>query len=95
MVCPECENIIAEGLSALDGVSTVKAQWEKGLVEISYDLNQTRFEEVEALLSEIGYPPDDGFIARKKRDWTRFTEQNEVDNLKHVGHCCSKPPVGA
>ncbi len=95
MVCPDCEGIIADGLTALEGTSKVESNWRKGVVTITYDLHKTRIQDVEKLLSDIGYPPDTGFLSRKKRDWIHFTEQNEVDNLKHVGHCCSKPPVGA
>ncbi|MBF0384137.1 MAG: cation transporter [Magnetococcales bacterium] len=95
MVCVECEKIIGEALTMLDGVSKVSSNWKKGLVMASYDLQKTRIQEVEKLLSDIGYPPSNGFIARKKLDWLHFIEKNEVDNLKHVGHCCSKPPVGA
>ena len=95
MVCVECEEIIADGLTALNGVINVDSEWRKGAVIVTYDLHNTRIQDVEKLLSDIGYPPDRGFLSRKKRDWIHFTEKNEVDNLKHVGHCCSKPPVGA
>ena len=45
-------------------------------VVVTYGLHQTRIQEVEELLTEIDYPPDDSFMSRKKRDWTHFTEQN-------------------
>ncbi len=95
MVCPECNAIIADALKALDGVQAVNPDWRKNVVAVTYDLHKVRVQEVEKLLAEIGYPPDPDFLHRKKRDWLHFTEQNEADNLKHVGHCCSKPPVGA
>ena len=94
MVCVECEKIIAEALPALGGVSHVQSDWQSGEVTVTYDLYRLRIQEVEKLLSEIGYPPDAVFFQRKKRDWLHFTEKNEYDSLKHVGHCCSKPPVG-
>ncbi|MBF0445097.1 MAG: cation transporter [Magnetococcales bacterium] len=95
MVCVECEEIIAEALTMLSGVTAVDSNWEKGQVTASYDLHKTHIQELEKLLSDIGYPPSKGFLARKMRDWIHYTEKNEVDNLKHVGHCCSKPPAGA
>ena len=94
MVCPECEEIIADALSELQGVGKVDSEWKKGEVTVTYDLHKTRIQDVEKLLSDIGYPPASGFFARKKRDWVHFTEKNEVDNLKHQAHCCSKPPSG-
>jgi copper chaperone CopZ len=95
MVCVECEEIIADALSMLDGVSRVTSNWKKGLVTVEYDLHKTKIKEVEKLLSDIGYPLANGFFANRKRDWVHFTEENEINNLKHTGHCCSKPPVGA
>ncbi len=95
MACDGCEEIITEGLEALTGTGSVTADWRKNRVTVTYDLTRVRFQEVEKLLADIGYPPDDGFIQRKKRQWLHFTEQNQVDHLKHVPHCCSKPPVRA
>lgn len=95
MVCPECERIIDEAMTMLSGVQNVTSNWEKNTVVAIYDLNLTRFHELTELLADIGYAPDNGFFQRTKRDWIHFTEKNEVDNMKHVGHCCSKPPVGA
>ncbi|MBF0590079.1 MAG: heavy-metal-associated domain-containing protein [Magnetococcales bacterium] len=95
MVCPECDEIIEDAVSILDGVSEVNGDWRNNSVTVTYDLQQVRIQEVEKLLTEIGYPLDGGFLQRKKRDWIHFTEQNEIDNLNHVAHCCSKPPAGA
>ena len=95
MVCPECETIINVALSALPGVQKITSNWQKNTVTVTYDLTQVQFQDVEELLRDIGYGPNNGFIHRSKRNWIRFTEQNAVDNLHHVGHCCSKPPVNA
>lgn len=95
MVCPECERIIAEALTVLDGVVNVTSNWRRNTARVNYDLNLTRFQDLEELLNDIGYAPDTRFFHSVKRGWIRFTEQNEIDNMKHVAHCCSKPPVGA
>jgi copper chaperone CopZ len=93
MVCTECDNIIAEALSALNGVTHVQSDWRNNTVTVTYDLFRVKVQDVEKMFYEIGYPPDSGFFQRKKRDWLHFTEKNELDNLKYVGHCCSKPPA--
>ena len=95
MVCRECGEIITDAILAMTGIQDVQPDWRKNKVTLTYDLRTVRIQEVEKLLTEIGYPPDPGFFHRKKRDWIHFTEKNEVDNLRHVAHCCSKPPVGA
>lgn len=92
MVCLECEEIIVEGLAALDGVISVVANWQKNIVRVTYDIHKVQMGSVEKLLTEIGFPPDLGFFQRKKRDWMRFTDQNRMDSLNHQGACCSKAP---
>ncbi len=95
MVCSGCAGIITDAVAGLDGIREVKPDWKRNSVTVTYDLYRVRAQEVEKILAEIGYPPDPGLFHRTKRDWLHFTEQNEVDNLKHVAHCCSKPPAGA
>jgi copper chaperone CopZ len=95
MLSSECEKNISEALGTLDGVSKVVANWQKGLITVCYDLHKTHIQDVEKLLSDIGYPLADGFWAGKKRAWVYYKEKNEINNLKHIGHCCSKPPTGA
>ncbi len=95
MVCPECSEIIGDGLSGLPGVQRVDSDWRRNKVTVTYDLYRVRAHEVEKLLADIGFPPHSSFPHRWMRDWIHFTEQNEVDNLQHVAHCCSRPPVGA
>jgi len=90
-----CEQTIQRGLNTLPGIHKVHADHHTGQVKVTYDLGATQLQTVEGKLAELGYPPDDGFWARKKRGWVHFTEQNKRDNLTHQGHCCSKPPSGA
>jgi copper chaperone CopZ len=92
MVCSECGDTIVKSLSAIEGVVLVKASWVKNRVVVTYNLKQIRFLEIEKLLTDMGYPSDKNFLSRLKRGWTLFKEKNQIDNLKHVGACCSKPP---
>lgn len=92
MVCPECDAIIVEALSAMNGVLQVKADWRTNQVHVTYDFPMVRIQDVEKILTEIGYPPDSGILHGWKRGWLHFTEQNAIDHLKHVAPCCNKPP---
>jgi copper chaperone CopZ len=94
IVSIDCEDIIADALTILEGVTNVAVNRAKGNVTVTYDLQKTQIQEVEKLLIEISYPASMDFLARKTREWLHYTEKNELDNLKHVGHCCSKPPKG-
>lgn len=92
MVCTECAEIITEGLTALNGVILVNADWRTSSVTIRYDLHRVRLEMLEKLLTEIGFPPDPGRLHRWQRTWIRFRDQNTLDHHKHQGVCCSRPP---
>ncbi|MBF0164417.1 MAG: heavy-metal-associated domain-containing protein [Magnetococcales bacterium] len=92
MVCAACAEIITEGLTALQGVLRVDADWHRSRVTVTYDLKQVRLEALEKLLTEIGFPPDPGLPHRLRRDWWRFVDQNTLDHCQHRSACCSKPP---
>nr|VFK09674.1 MAG: Copper chaperone CopZ [Candidatus Kentron sp. LPFa]VFK31461.1 MAG: Copper chaperone CopZ [Candidatus Kentron sp. LPFa] len=92
MSCEGCEEAIQRNLGASSGIFEVQADHHTGRVKVIYDLGATQIKTIEEKLAELGYPPDDGFLARGKRAWTYFTEQNRRDNLMHQGHCCNKPP---
>lgn len=92
MVCAACAEIITEGLTALQGVRRVDADWRRSRVSVTYDLTQVRLEALEKLLTEIGFPPDPGLPHRLRRDWWRFADQNTLDHCTHRSACCSKPP---
>ncbi len=91
-VCLECEEIIQDGLLAIDGVVCVNVDWHAGLLTVTYDIHKVRMDALEIILTEIGFPPDRGFFQRQKRAWMRYTDQNLFDSLKHQAACCSKPP---
>nr|VFJ70440.1 MAG: Heavy-metal-associated domain-containing protein [Candidatus Kentron sp. FW] len=87
-----CELTIQQNLDALPGVRKARANHRTGRVKFTYDPTITRLKTVEGKLLALGYPADDSFWARKKREWLTFMEQNKRDNLAHQGHCCSKLP---
>nr|VFK47194.1 MAG: Copper chaperone CopZ [Candidatus Kentron sp. TC] len=88
----ECEEAIRRNLGASSGIVEVDADRRAGRVKITYDLGATQLGTVEEKLTELGYPPDNGFWARGRRAWIYFTEQNRRDNLMRQGNCCGKPP---
>ncbi|MBF0357051.1 MAG: heavy-metal-associated domain-containing protein [Magnetococcales bacterium] len=95
MFCSQCGDAIVESISAIEGVTLVRTDWQKNRVTLTYDLKHINFLEIERLLTDIGHPPDDSFLSRLSRGWVLFKEKNQIDNLKHVGACCSKPPKTA
>ena len=95
MRCDGCEKTVADRLLGMNGIEAVEADHRRGRVRVTYRLRDTRMERVAEELASLGYPLTEGWLDRLRYAWGRFTEQNAVDNLKHVPHCCNKPPSGA
>ena len=55
--CGHCVNAIQNEVSEMDGVSSVVASQETKMVTVEWDAPQT-WEEIQALLVEINYPPE-------------------------------------
>lgn len=64
--------------------------------EVSYDLAKTDLEGIENLLEAEGVRLESGLMARLRRAWLRYVEENEISNLnapRKSGACCNRPPV--
>lgn len=55
--CGHCVKTIERELAELAGVGSVSADQAERSVHVEWDEEGTSWEEVEALLREIGYPP--------------------------------------
>ena len=55
--CHHCVMTIQREVGELNGVAEVKAEEESKHVTVSWDPNATDWTEIEALLTEIDYPP--------------------------------------
>ncbi|MDF2941682.1 MAG: Heavy metal transporter [Herbinix sp.] len=55
MTCVNCENIIEQELSRLEGIAKVKASYSAGMATITYDENVINLEKIEQVLLEHDY----------------------------------------
>ena len=55
--CGHCVNAIQNEVGEMDGVSSVVASQETKMVTVEWDTPQT-WEDIQALLVEINYPPE-------------------------------------
>ncbi|MGY6588680.1 MAG: heavy-metal-associated domain-containing protein [Wenzhouxiangella sp.] len=58
MVCMSCEMQIENAVTAVDGVTSVKADAESKTVRVSFDQQRTSVETILAASSEAGYPAE-------------------------------------
>lgn len=55
MKCGACEKKIVEGLSALEGVESVKADHKAACVEVNFDSEKTSEEVIREKITELGF----------------------------------------
>lgn len=58
MACVSCEMRIENAISAVDGVTAVKANAETKTVRVSFDRQRTNVEVILAASNEAGYPAE-------------------------------------
>lgn len=61
----------------------------EGDLFVKYDLKKCREELIERWLIEEGFLLANSVLERFKRGFIKFTEENEMDNLKIHQTCCS------
>lgn len=79
-------------LRGWEGIQDVKVDEKNRTITVEYDLWKVTFEEIEKRLKDAGLSLSKGLLRRWKRGWAKFTEQNELDNLKaKPSSCCHDP----
>lgn len=55
MFCTGCENRIQNRLKTIDGIKSVKADWNKEEIKLEYDENETNLQEIKENIEDLGY----------------------------------------
>jgi hypothetical protein len=82
---------IAKHLAEINGVNKLEFNERKGVLTITYDLDSIMLKKIEEMISAQGLQLDNSLLARWKRSWLHFAEQNELDNFHVQPSCCSDP----
>lgn len=83
---------IKEELGRKDGIVAVDVDKTKGYVGIEYDLLKINFEMIEKSLDKMGVELSKKITEKIRRGVAKFTEQNELDNLKATPSSCCEDP---
>ena len=92
MVDEYCENKIHEHLAHLNGVLKAEVSSTRGKLRVEYDLYEIQLAVLEEAMATLGYPFSTDWFSSLKHGWLKFSEENEISNLKHKPHCCNKAP---
>lgn len=85
-------SIVCEELSAMMGIEQVEITRNK--INLTYDLFQCTARQVEECLEHTGVHLGQGWSAKFKRGWMKYTEENELDHLIATPQaCCNRPPA--
>lgn len=76
-------------LKSMPGMHEAQLDLLKGELFVEYDLRKCREEIIEKWLLQEGFMLDNSIVERFKRGFIKFTEENEMDNLKIRTSCCS------
>jgi hypothetical protein len=89
-------NGVRDSLLRADGIISVDIDSQKNHIQVEYELKKINFETIEQLICKAGLELSDNWTEKFKRGMSKFTEQNELDNLKApVTSCCDDPKGGA
>ena len=80
MQCEACKNRIEQRLFKEDGIATIKADYRKHIVTVTYFKDRTNIENIKTSLANLGYDADD-------------VTANE-ESYKKLPLCCKKPEDG-
>jgi hypothetical protein len=82
---------IAKQLGETEGVNKLEFNDRDGVLTINYNLESIMLKKIEEMITAQGLKLDNSLLARWRRSWTHFTEQNELDNFHFQPSCCSDP----
>ncbi len=85
-------NEVRTGLRNTEGIIAVDVDEARRYFEIEYDLWKINFETIEKSLEKMGVDLSKKITEKWKRGIAKFTEQNEMDNLKATPSSCCEDP---
>lgn len=88
---PKGEQIV-KTLKEQPGMIDASINFDKGSIEFAYDLESINLTKVEEIIKQQGLALKGSLWQRLKRNWTHFTEENELENAHTPSApCCSHP----
>jgi hypothetical protein len=81
-----------DSLSKTMGVKSIMVSADRKRLEVTYDVHDTVLDALDKVAEGLGLKLASGFMARIKREWCAFQDDN-LRTQSHIQHrCCSAPP---
>ncbi|SBS33862.1 hypothetical protein MSP8886_02874 [Marinomonas spartinae] len=75
-----------------DGVQCLSILLKKQKIQIHYDVKLVDLNTILEAMTASRIMVDNSWLNRWRLNTLRQVEQNVRDNIRHVPHCCGKPP---
>jgi copper chaperone CopZ len=88
--------IVERALGQVGGVRAFAVDIPRHLITVRYEMTETDHESVRIVLDAAGFPPADGWWARRKYHWLQSIDITSRENAGvKSSPCCNKPPTAS
>lgn len=85
---------VKKALSRVPGVRAMLVSLAKRLVRVPYEVTITDYQFIEHALEDVGFPPAEGWWARRRTHWFQQLDLTGRENASgRSSPCCNKSPV--
>lgn len=74
------------------GILFLSVPVKKQKIRVHYDVNLIRLERILESIELFSIEPNPSWFSRWRLRIAQQVEQNVIDNIRHVPHCCAKAP---
>ena len=91
---PDDANPVEQALSQVPGVRGMSVDVPRHRLKVRYEITQTDYQSLERTLESIGFPPAEGWWARRRSKWFQTMDLTGRENAAvRPSPCCNKPPT--
>jgi len=91
---PEDAEPVERALSQIPGVRAMSVDFSRHRLKVRYEITETDYESLERALEAVGFPPAEGWWARRRAKWFQTMDLTGRENAAvRPSACCNKPPI--
>ncbi len=85
---------VERALSQVPGVRALCVDIARRRLKVRYEITETDYQAIEEALEGVGFPPADGWWARRRANWLQSLDLTGRENAAvKPSPCCNRPPA--
>jgi copper chaperone CopZ len=85
--------VVEQALGQVGGIRALAVDISRRVVTVRYETTEADHEAVRIALEDAGFPPADGWWARRRYQWLQSVDVTSRENAGATpSPCCNKPP---